>query len=79
VVSELVTMSEASERLGISKTTFRKRLRDLRIKTYVNPKDTREKLVDWIEVEEAFRPRIRHTALTAVDCSPWQGKDTRWE
>jgi DNA-binding Lrp family transcriptional regulator len=58
VVSELVTMSEASERLGISKTTFRKRLRDLRIETYVNPKDTREKLVDWIEVEAAFRPRI---------------------
>ena len=57
-MSELVTMTEASERLGISKTTFRKRLRELEIKTYMNPRDTREKLVDWYEVEAAFMPRL---------------------
>jgi hypothetical protein len=56
-VRELVTLREARERLGISKTTMSKHVRLGRFTVYSNPKDTREKLVDWREVEAAFAPQ----------------------
>jgi hypothetical protein len=57
MMSELIPVHEARKRLGISKTTMTKRLREWGIRTYSNPRDTREKLVDWGEVEAAFSPR----------------------
>lgn len=60
--SELIPLKEAQKRLGISKTTLWKHVKAGRFTVYENPRDAREKLVDWQEVEEAFRPRpIRTT------------------
>lgn len=51
---EHVRFSEAAERLGISENTLRKRVRDLKLRVYLNPRDKRERLLDWQEVQEKF-------------------------
>lgn len=56
-MSELVTIAEATERLGISKSTMLRRLKVLGVKRYVNPKDVRERLIDWDEIEGLFAIR----------------------
>jgi predicted site-specific integrase-resolvase len=58
-MSELITMTEAGQRLGVSRNTLRQRIREAGITTYENPRDKRARLVDWHEIEAAFRPRIR--------------------
>ncbi len=54
---ELITVSEARERLGVSRVTMARLLREGRFTVYVNPLDRREKLIDVAELEEARRPR----------------------
>ena len=54
---ELVTLREARERLGLSKTTMTKLVRERDFTLYENPKDKRSRLVDWVEVEAAMQPR----------------------
>ncbi len=54
---ELITVSEARERLGVSRVTMARLLREGRFTIYVNPLDRREKLIDVAELEQARRPR----------------------
>jgi len=54
---ELITLKEARERLGLSKTTMTKFARDRGLVLYRNPRDGREKLVDWVELQREFQPR----------------------
>ncbi len=51
-------LTDAAKRLGISNTTIRKMVADGKLKTYENPLDGRQKLVNVadIEVLEKFRP-----------------------
>ncbi len=53
----LITVGEARERLGVSNHTIARLVRDGTLKTYPNPLDKRQKLVDAREVSEAARPR----------------------
>lgn len=54
---DLVPLKQAQERAGVSKNTLRKLLTRHGITMYSNPRDARQKLVDYSEVEEALRPR----------------------
>ncbi|MDP9372240.1 MAG: hypothetical protein M3Q65_07245 [Chloroflexota bacterium] len=54
---ELITVSEARERLGVSRVTMARLLKEGRFTIYVNPLDRREKLIDVAELERARRPR----------------------
>ncbi|HET7036560.1 MAG TPA: hypothetical protein VFI42_12830 [Thermomicrobiaceae bacterium] len=56
-MSELIPLNVAQQRASLSKNTLRKLLRERKIMLYENPRDRREKLVDWAEVEAALRPR----------------------
>ena len=55
---ELMPLTEAAGRAGISLVTMRRRVREHKLTIYINPRDKREKLVDWAEVEDImqFRP-----------------------
>ncbi len=55
---ELMPLTEAAERAGISLVTMRRRIREHQLTIYINPRDKREKLVDWAKVEDImqFRP-----------------------
>ena len=54
---ELIPLKEAARRLGVSKVTMGRLVREGRFAVYENPRDRRQKLVDAVEVEEATRPR----------------------
>jgi len=54
---ELIRMKDAQERLGMAKNTFRKFVQKRGITIFENPRDAREKLVDWSEIEESLKPR----------------------
>ncbi len=54
---ELISLKEARERLGLSKTTMTRVVRHRGFTLYENPLDRREKLVDWVEVNTAMQPR----------------------
>ena len=54
---ELIPVREARERLGVSRVTMARLLREGRFTIYLNPLDRREKLIDVAELEEARRPR----------------------
>ncbi len=56
-VSEFIRMTEAQQRLGMAKNTFRAFVQRNGVTTYENPRDRREKLVDWNEIEEMLCPR----------------------
>jgi hypothetical protein len=60
IMSELVSIAEATRRLGISKATMLRRLKTMPVQRYINPKDTRERLVDWDEIEQLFEVRPEH-------------------
>jgi DNA-binding Lrp family transcriptional regulator len=60
IMGELVSIAEATRRLGISKATMLRRLKTLSVQRYINPKDTRERLVDWDEIEALFEVRPEH-------------------
>ena len=55
--SELITLGEAARRLGVSRVTMSRLVREGRFTVYENPLDRRQKLVEAAEVEEAVRPR----------------------
>ena len=54
---ELIRMKDAQERLGMAKNTFRNFVQKREITIYENPRDAREKLVDWGEIKESLKPR----------------------
>jgi hypothetical protein len=58
---ELITFGEAMGRLGVSKHTLARLVRDRGMKVYANPLDRREKLLDVAEVERARRPQLLTT------------------
>jgi DNA-binding Lrp family transcriptional regulator len=53
-MGERIRFSDAAERLGISENTLRKRIREFKITVYLNPRDKRERLLDWDEVSARF-------------------------
>ncbi len=57
----LITVGEARERLGVSNHTIARLVRDGALKTYPNPLDRRQKLVDAAEVER-LRPPLEEDA-----------------
>ena len=54
---DLIPLAEARRRLGISKVTMARLVKERRFAVYENPLDRRQKLVEWAEVEAATRPR----------------------
>ncbi len=52
---ERIRFSDAAERLGISENTLRKRIREWGITVYLNPRDKRERLLDWKELQNWFQ------------------------
>lgn len=54
-MSERIRFSDAAERLEISENTLRKRIREWGITVYMNPRDKRERLLDWDELQEWFQ------------------------
>lgn len=56
-MGELIPLREARQRLGISKTTMTRLVRERSFTLYENPLDRRERLVDWEEVQRVMRPR----------------------
>lgn len=60
---ELITVREARERLGISRVTMARLMKEGHFTVYVNPLDRREKLLDVAELEKVRRPRKATPAL----------------
>lgn len=56
-MDELIPLREARQRLGISKTTMTRLVKEGQFTLYENPLDRRERLVDWEEVQRVMRPR----------------------
>ncbi len=56
---ELIPMLEAARRLGVSKLTMRRIVREAGLTTYDNPLDKRQRLLDVTEVERVARPQPR--------------------
>ena len=56
---ELIPMGEAARRLGVSKLTLRRIVRDHGLTTYDNPLDKRQKLLDAAEVARVAQPQPR--------------------
>jgi len=54
---ELITFGEAMRRLGVSKNTLARLVRDERLAVYRNPLDRREKLLQAAEIERLRRPQ----------------------
>jgi predicted site-specific integrase-resolvase len=55
---KLITVREARERLGISRVTMARLLREGRFSVYKNQLDMREKLIDEAELEEVRKPQL---------------------
>ncbi len=55
-MSNLITMTDAAERVGVSVVTLRRIIRARGITVYMNPRDARERLVDADEIDAAMRP-----------------------
>ncbi len=53
---ELVTIAEARARLGVSRVTMARLIKEGRFTIYRNPLDRREKLVSVDEIAAAARP-----------------------
>lgn len=53
---ELMPLEKAAQRLGISRATMWRRVKELRLTVYTSPIDKRKRLLDWEEIEEATRP-----------------------
>lgn len=52
----LITVGEARDRLGVSNHTVARLVREGKLKTYPNPLDKRQKLVDAAEVADLMPP-----------------------
>ena len=61
--SELIPLNEAARRLGLSKMTMARLVKEGRFLVYENPLDRRQKLVDIAEIEAAVRPRPLRSPL----------------
>jgi transposase len=63
---EWITLSDAAERLGVHRNTMRRRVDQWNLATRQNPRNLRERLVDWTEVEEylEFNSEGKDPALT---------------
>ena len=55
----LIPLKEARVRLGISKVTMSRLVKERRFKVYENPLDRRQKLVDTDELMNAVRPQAK--------------------
>ena len=53
---ELVPLMEAAKRLGVSRMTMNRLVREGRFTIYENPLDRRQRLIDVAELAEAARP-----------------------
>ncbi len=54
---ELIPMVEGARRLGISKLTMRRIVRENGITTYDNPLDKRQTLIDAADLQKVTEPR----------------------
>lgn len=54
---KLITLGEARQRLGVSKPTMARLMKEQRFTLYENPLDKRQKLVNEDEIEAAKQPR----------------------
>ena len=59
--SEKITFGEAMRRLGVSKHTIGRVVKEHGLRIYINPLDKREKLLDATEVEKLRRPQPLRT------------------
>ena len=57
IPEDLIPLEGAAERLGVSRATMWRRAREWNLTVYLNPRDRRQKLLSWKEIEEAQRPR----------------------
>ncbi len=55
---ELIPLKEAALRLGVSKMTMARLVREGKFRIYENPLDKREKLVEAQQVQQSTRPRL---------------------
>ena len=62
----LIPLKTARERLGISKVTMARLVKERRFRVYENPLDRRQKLVDFDELFNAVRP---HATTVDADLS----------
>ena len=53
---ELIPLMEAAKRLGISRMTMNRLVREGRFTVYSNPLDKRQRLLDATELRERVRP-----------------------
>ena len=63
----LIPLHEARRRLGVSKVTMARLVKEGRFTVYENPLDRRQKLVDEAEVGAAVRPRPMRPAGKALE------------
>lgn len=54
----LIALTEARDRIGVSKDVFRVLVKEGRFTIYGNPRDRRSKLVDTDELDTYLAPRI---------------------
>src|ERR687886_134757 len=54
---ELIPLNEAARRLGVSKMTMARLVKEGRFTIYENPLDRRQKIVDAQEIAAAIKPR----------------------
>ena len=60
VEQELIPLKEAARRLGVSKVTMARLVKEGRFAVYENPLDRRQKLVNPADLDAATRPRVIH-------------------
>jgi predicted DNA-binding transcriptional regulator AlpA len=58
--NELVPIEKAAERLGTSRATLWRRVKELHLTIYTSPLDKRKRLLDWAEVDSVMRPQKIH-------------------
>jgi len=56
VERELIPLMEAAKRLGVSRMTMNRLLKEGRFTIYSNPLDRRQRLLDAQELQEKVRP-----------------------
>ncbi len=63
----LIPIEGVAERLGITRATLWRRVKQWGLTIYVNPLDQRQRLLDWEEVENAVKPHKRLAAALGVE------------
>jgi predicted DNA-binding transcriptional regulator AlpA len=54
--AEMISFDEAQKRLGISRVTLWRRVKDLGLTVYVDPFHRRQRLLNWTEIK-AVQPK----------------------